>query len=128
MESIEKIKKDPIRLNDLCRFQKIKIKNLEKDNSNLKNQLSELFFEMDSKLKIVCKKINSNTDISSDFKTELLKIICPEKQKSIQCSICLDYIENSPCKCNNCNNFFHKCCLEKWKKVKNECPICKKNI
>ena len=45
------------------------------------------------------------------------------------CSICLtkinkndEYIENECCK-----NTFHNSCLEEWYKIKENCPLCRRN-
>lgn len=43
------------------------------------------------------------------------------------CSICLDDGKQSIIiyECNQCKKQFHKKCIEKWLKYKNECPNCR---
>ena len=46
------------------------------------------------------------------------------------CSICLEEVtiskkEYKVSKCDNCNKYFHKKCLEEWFKTKEECPLCR---
>lgn len=45
------------------------------------------------------------------------------------CSICLNKIQKHEDFVNNecCNNTFHTDCLEEWYKVKENCPLCRKN-
>ena len=52
-----------------------------------------------------------------------------EKEHS-KCPICLDPIMYTYALYKtNCNHTFHRSCLEKWLKVNNTCPCCrKKNI
>ena len=43
------------------------------------------------------------------------------------CSICLDNIGENKVKLDcDCNYFYHQNCIDRWKEIKNECPICKK--
>ena len=45
---------------------------------------------------------------------------------------CLKYLEGKNVKkkymITPCDHVFHSVCLEKWMKLKNECPYCKTNI
>lgn len=44
-----------------------------------------------------------------------------------QCSICLETIKKNDIKsqCVNCNNCFHKKCLDTWLQSHNTCPLCR---
>ena len=42
------------------------------------------------------------------------------------CAICLDNTDNSSYKSLCCKNKFHFECLDKWFKIKNTCPLCRK--
>jgi len=45
------------------------------------------------------------------------------------CSICLNKINKNDEFINNecCNNTFHNKCLTEWYKIKENCPLCRKN-
>lgn len=43
-----------------------------------------------------------------------------------ECTICLSNMDN-PFK-TKCNHYFHKDCLDKWVKIKNNCPNCRKSL
>jgi hypothetical protein len=48
------------------------------------------------------------------------------KQNEDRCTICIeDFVEGEQVACVPCFHLFHKDCIEKWLKMKNECPICK---
>ena len=43
------------------------------------------------------------------------------------CIICLQDFENKKIKLN-CNHYFHRKCINKWRKINDKCPICRKPI
>jgi hypothetical protein len=49
----------------------------------------------------------------------------PIKKKKEECGICLEY---KLCIITNCGHCFDKKCLETWKEIKNECPLCRRWI
>ena len=44
-----------------------------------------------------------------------------------ECIICLKKFDNNKVYLN-CNHYFHKKCIEEWKKKSNTCPICRSRI
>ena len=46
----------------------------------------------------------------------------------MECAICLDTYDSSNAVKLNCSHNFHNECIEKWKNVKNECPVCRESI
>ena len=44
-----------------------------------------------------------------------------------ECCICLEYFESKIIKLD-CNHLFHYKCINKWRKINNKCPICRKPI
>ncbi len=49
--------------------------------------------------------------------------------KSIkECSICLNFLEDSPCKNLDCSHVFHTECIDTWFTSNNSCPLCRKVI
>jgi len=49
---------------------------------------------------------------------------CPESD----CIICLESLSNEEMSVQTeCDHYFHKKCLEEWKKVRPNCPICRGN-
>lgn len=56
-----------------------------------------------------------------------------EEDINNECIICFNIVDisNTHLKCCNCENKFHKNCMDKWKKRKNiikiQCPCCTKN-
>ena len=50
-----------------------------------------------------------------------------ETENNNTCSICLDNMSENKVKLNcDCNYFYHQNCIDRWKEIRNECPICKK--
>ena len=45
-----------------------------------------------------------------------------------ECSICLEDIHKNEEKVLMCNHKFHKKCINKWTKINNICPLCRKII
>ena len=43
------------------------------------------------------------------------------------CIICLQDFENTIIKLD-CNHCFHRKCINKWRKINDNCPICRKSI
>ena len=43
------------------------------------------------------------------------------------CIICLENFEDKIIKLN-CNHYFHRKCINKWRKINDKCPICRKPI
>ena len=43
------------------------------------------------------------------------------------CIICLQDFGNKKIKLN-CNHYFHRKCINKWRKINDNCPICRKSI
>lgn len=51
-----------------------------------------------------------------------------DEKKYSKCPICLDSIYYSfTIYKTDCNHVFHRSCIEKWIKVKNFCPCCRKS-
>ena len=46
-----------------------------------------------------------------------------------KCVICQCYLHQSDDYCKlNCGHLYHNKCIHKWKKERNECPLCRKQI
>ena len=46
-----------------------------------------------------------------------------------ECSICLQHISNAlSCRKLKCNHYFHTKCIQKWRRRKATCPMCRKQI
>jgi hypothetical protein len=54
------------------------------------------------------------------------KIIESDKNKELECSICLEDIELEDIKKLKCGHIYHTKCISEWKKENNTCPICRK--
>lgn len=48
--------------------------------------------------------------------------------KKYTCPICLDLVNKDTIQITFCGHIFHKDCIEEVKKVKPECPMCRKRI
>ena len=46
----------------------------------------------------------------------------------MECTICLETYESSSVVKLDCGHNFHKDCIEKWKIIKNACPVCREKI
>ena len=51
-----------------------------------------------------------------------------KKIKKYICSICLDNINKKTIHKTRCVHFFHNHCINKWLKINNTCPYCRKQI
>lgn len=51
---------------------------------------------------------------------------CPKLEEEKECSICYDNLENTNLKCPDCNQIFHKQCIEFWlNSGRSTCPYCR---
>jgi hypothetical protein len=48
--------------------------------------------------------------------------------KKYTCPVCLDLVNKETIQITFCGHIFHKECIEEVKKVKPECPMCRKRI
>lgn len=47
----------------------------------------------------------------------------------MKCTICYERIKDNSIKLDcQCNYYYHKTCIEKWKNRSNTCPLCRKSI
>lgn len=91
-------------------LKKIKNQNIVENEESLKSDKSEE--ERIEKSEIEC-------DIHTNFHQSF--------QNHLQCSICFDELDN-PFSVTSCMHTFCEKCIKDWKRVSDECPLCKKTI
>ena len=46
-------------------------------------------------------------------------------EQNEMCSICREPMAIPTAKISSCGHIYHRSCLEKWIKIKNNCPMCR---
>ena len=69
-------------------------------------------------------KIDSNTTLLSESSNNDTDDDYEEYEK---CSICLKHIKKNT-SVLSCGHQYHKKCINKWKNINNQCPICREKI
>ena len=84
-------------------------------------------------MEIVTGHETTDSDISNNLKPKLLEEeeLVAEKEdcgSCLECSICLEEVGEKETTWLPCAHGFHKSCIEKWLKVKPECPVCRTRV
>lgn len=83
-----------------------------------------------TQLYLINKKENTNC-LKKKFVDKMVARFYLNKSSSShnECVICFDSLKNgSKITMLNCNHFLHNECLNEWRKEKNQCPYCRKDI
>ena len=75
-----------------------------------------------SQLEKVCRKMKCPTGTTYEM---VRNIMLPLNQCD-ECAICLNDMNTEKPEKTTCGHCFHPDCLEKWAKIRNTCPICRK--
>jgi len=88
------------------------------------------FLERDVLNQVLNLSMEEDESLKKDENVELdcIKKIC--KDKNNECPICLDKIKKGSCifECKGCKEKYHYSCINKWIKMKSDCPKCRKQI
>jgi len=74
------------------------------------------------------KQIKPHLKTKKHAKNTLLLQQRQEPQEIHECSICLDDISSSKLQTTQCGHYFHKDCIDNWRRMKNNCPNCRHNL
>jgi hypothetical protein len=71
----------------------------------------------------LAEKASLPTHITQEYYDMAAKL-----NKKYTCPICLDLVNKETIQITFCGHIFHKACIEEQKKIKPECPMCRKRI
>ena len=95
----------------------------------LEERKGEIEIETYRILKENVKEIILNYKSCLEEEKGVKEVIGKEYEKEIECAICLGSHKRSEVYIiEGCNHEFGKECIKEWKKVRRECPLCRKEI
>jgi hypothetical protein len=71
--------------------------------------------------------LNEKSSLPAHITTEFYEM-AEQLNKKYTCPICLDLVNKGNIEITYCGHIYHKECLEESKKVKMECPTCRKKL
>jgi hypothetical protein len=104
--------------------------NLRNEIHNNDENISETILNLLSEITDIINTEELDLQISNtiNLKPSEFKEV-DKKYTSETCSICLEnFKEDDSVYKLKCDHVYHKTCLDTWFKIKNNCPMCKKNI
>ena len=51
-----------------------------------------------------------------------------DMKEHIECSICMEEMNDNNCSLQKCGHFYHKTCILEWKKRSTTCPYCRRDL
>lgn len=67
-------------------------------------------------------------DLYNLYKKDIKYMVDRAIHLNTTCAVCLETISPSQIFITKCRHAYHTKCIFEWYKIKNECPLCKKNI
>lgn len=95
------------------------------DYTHINNYIKCILFRYKEKRKQLSKKeaiVDAIANIHDYTCTYRLRDKFEECDYNSTCGICF---EKSKCILTKCNHTFHKSCIQKWMKIKPQCPCCR---
>jgi hypothetical protein len=99
---------------------------IEKIQEQCKNICQNNKIQVLSQLYFINKK-NEKKNYNHIYQ-KIIANIYFRREKTTECLICFENLRNgNTVSMLNCNHFFHKECINIWRKEKNQCPYCRKS-